>query len=93
MAFLRAALGGDGGKPTGMGIDQPCGNGGARQQIHPGSGVGAEAVAERRAGMHDLPADPGKSVLDLILQTDLPEIGFVPAVLMGQIGPFACQRA
>ena len=75
--------------PASMGIDHAradrCAGGKAKLR----SGAFRQAVAERRAGFNDALADARKILVRQNAEADLAEIARIPALFMGEIGPFA----
>ena len=91
--IARAAARTDGADAAGMCIDEARRYRCARFQSQFCRGLRRQSGPERRPARHDIGADPRELFIGEHTETDTPEIGVVPALLMGKIGPFAGDRA
>src|SRR5262245_49532910 len=76
-----------------MGIDQRCADRGAGDEAEIAGSFGGETGSERGGDIDDVVADAGKAFIGELRKSDPTEIVRVPAPFMGEIGPFAGDRA
>lgn len=78
---------------AGVRVDQAGAHRGSRREPELGRGRLGKAPAERGAGRRHLGADAREALVGEHAEPHRPEVAFVPALLMSEVGPFAGHRA